>query len=282
MKTLDWREYVAVLVVLAVAGCGAPSWSRRQQAEIGRARSRVEVDAADTVTATVTATGTIRAEDDVRSARRRTGACLEVPARVGDSVAEGDVLVQLDDELAELGLQQAEAQLLLAEADSTTPNPVSDSSAASGRTATSPTPTTRRPSARQVRRARRFMAADAGLAAAERQLRNTEIEHSRRGTRRVHSRRGRAPHSHRRRRWRMSSTTTRSRSSFGLSEDQVADVSAGPARRGPRASASRRELRGYGSSTSARRADDMTRTYPVRVVVGNARSTGCAPGWSRR
>jgi RND family efflux transporter MFP subunit len=113
------RRFLAVvpLIALVIAGCGRQgedSDGLRRPAPIP-----VEVTAIErgSITAFVRGTGTIAARDDVLIAAEAGGRVVDVPVVVGDGVEVGDVLVVLDDELSALAVKQAEAQLLMAEAD---------------------------------------------------------------------------------------------------------------------------------------------------------------------
>ncbi len=263
MKTL----LVIVAVALAAAGCGPRGGSEEEQA-VARVPVRVVEIEKGTVTATVTSTGAIKAMDDVPISAEAGGRVLEVSVHVGDQVSEGDVLVRLDDELATLALRQAEAQRLLAEAE------LDDAEAGlkraqslweSGDIADAEFEATehRAKSARAT-----FLAAEAGFAGAERQLRNTSIESPIDGTVAfVHAEQGHlvtvgTPVAH-------VVNDAVVKIELGLSEDQVSDVR-------PRRPAEVRVRAHPGESFAGRveyvgrRADDMTRTYPVRVVVENS------------
>jgi membrane fusion protein (multidrug efflux system) len=258
---------VFAAAVLVAGGCGPRGGPEEEQA-VERVPVRVVEITAGPVTATVTATGTIKARDDVPISAEAGGRVLEVTARVGDDVSEGDVLVRLDDELAALALRQAEAQRLLAEAE------LDDAEASleraqslwrSGDIADAEREATehRAKSARAS-----FAAAQAGLGAAERQLRNTRIQSPIDGTVVfVHAEEGHliavgTPVAH-------VVNDDVVEIELGLSEDQVPDVS-------PRQAATVRvralpgELFGGKVEYVGRRADDMTKTYPVRVVLRNS------------
>ncbi|MCK4680048.1 biotin/lipoyl-binding protein, partial [bacterium] len=107
---------ILAAAVLVAGGCGPRGGPEEEQA-VERVPVRVVEIKTGPVTATVAATGTIKARDDVPISAEAGGRVVEVVAQVGDRVSEGDVLVQLDDELAELAFRQAEAQSLLAEAE---------------------------------------------------------------------------------------------------------------------------------------------------------------------
>lgn len=112
-RVITRRLLAVAAALLALAGCGRPG---EEGAERGSETIPVDVVrvVAESVDATVTATGTLRAVDDVPVAAETSGRVVEVPVSVGDRVEEGDVLVQLDSELASLAYRQANAQWVVA------------------------------------------------------------------------------------------------------------------------------------------------------------------------
>ncbi len=258
---------ILAAAVLMAGGCG-PRGGPEQEQAVERVPVRVVEITTGPVTATVTATGTIKARDDVPISAEAGGRVLEVTVRVGDSVSEGDVLVQLDDELAELAFRQAEAQRLLAEAE------LDDAEAGFGRAQSlwesgDIADAEQEAAERRAKSARAsFAAAQAGLGAAERQLRNTGIQSPIDGTVAfVYAEEGQliavgTPVAHV-----VNDDTVEIE--LGLSEDQVPDIR-------PRQAAAVRvralpgELFGGKVEYVGRRADDMTKTYPVRVVLRNS------------
>ena len=257
---------ILAAAVLVAGGCRPRGGPEGEQA-VERVPVRVVEITTGPVTATVAATGTIKARDDVPISAEAAGRVLEVVAQVGDSVSEGDVLVRLDDELAALALRQAEAQRLLAEAELDNAEAGLERARSlweSGDIADSEWEATehRAKSARAS-----FAAAQAGLAAAERQLRNTSIQSPIDGTVVfVYAEEGHliavgTPVAH-------VINDDVVEIELGLSEDQVPDVS-------PRRTTTVRvralpgEIFGGKIEYVGRRADDMTKTYPVRVVLPN-------------
>ena len=258
---------ILAAAVLVGGGCGPRGGPEEEQA-VERVPVRVVEIKTGAVTATVAATGTIKARDDVPISAEAGGRVLEVVAQVGDRVSEGDVLVQLDDELAELAFRQAEAQLLLAEAE------LDDAEAGLGRAQSlwesgDIADAEREATERRAKSARAsFAAAQAGLGAAERQLRNTGIKSPIDGTVAfVYAEEGQliavgTPVAH-------VVNDDVVEIELGLSEDQVPDIR-------PRQAAAIRvralpgELFGGKVEYVGRRADDMTKTYPVRVVLRNS------------
>jgi membrane fusion protein (multidrug efflux system) len=219
------------------------------------------------ITATVSATGTIKARDDVPISAEASGRVVEVVAQVGDRVSEGDVLARLDSELAELSQQQAEAQLLLAEAELDDAE-VGLERAMSLWKAGDIADAEKEAAERRAKSARAsFAAATAGANAAARQLRNTGITSPVAGTVAfVHAREGHliamgAPAAH-------VVNDDVVEIELGLTEDQVTDIR-------PRQSAEVKVRALPGERFEGRveyvgrRADDMSKTYPVRVVVPN-------------
>jgi membrane fusion protein (multidrug efflux system) len=192
-----------------------------------------------------------------------------VPVQVGDRVKAGGVLVRLDSELAGLALQQAEAQLLIAEADHGTAEANAERARVlweNGDISDSDFEAADR-AAKASRGA--LLAADAGRASAARQLRNTAIESPVDGTVAfVYAKVGHlvaagTPVAH-------VVDDSSVEIDIGLSEYQVAQV-----RAGQRADVTVRALPGEVFAGRVeyvgRRADDRTKTYPARIVVGNPR-----------
>ncbi|MBD3368294.1 MAG: efflux RND transporter periplasmic adaptor subunit [Candidatus Eisenbacteria bacterium] len=111
------RRLLFVLLLAAlVSGCGGGGGEETARGPEAVPVEVLAIEPEDAV-ATVTATGTLEARDDIPISAEATGRVAEVLVTVGDEVAEGELLVRLDDELARLALRQAEAQLLAAEAD---------------------------------------------------------------------------------------------------------------------------------------------------------------------
>jgi RND family efflux transporter MFP subunit len=254
-------------VVPVVAGCGSRGAPAEEQAATRTPVRVVEIEPV-AITATVSATGTIRARHDVPISAEAGGRVVEVVARVGDRVSEGDVLVRLDSELARLTYRQAEAQVLLAEAeldDAEVGLERAMSLWESGDIADAE----KEAAERRAKSARAsFAAATAGASAAARQLSNTDITSPVDGTvAYVHAEEGHlialgAPAAH-------VVNDDVVEIELGLTEDQVSDVHA----RRP-ADVRVRALPGESFKGMVeyvgRRADDMTKTYPARVVVPNS------------
>ncbi len=257
---------VFLAVSLAVVGCGARGGEPAETAPVG-VPVEVFAVAPSSIVATVAVSGTVAARDDVPVSAEASGRVEEVPVKVGDRVKEDQVLVRLDDELATLTLRQAEAQLLLAEAD------LDDAEANFGRAEKlrqncDISDAEFEASERLAKVARAgFMAADAGRASAARQLRNTEIRSPIDGqVAFVHVEKGEL----------VGAGTPVAQVvndrfveiEVGLNEDQVVDV-----RSGQRAEIRVRALPGEIFAGKVEyvgpRADDRTKTYPVKVVVPN-------------
>jgi membrane fusion protein (multidrug efflux system) len=263
------RAFPVLVTLLLAAGCGPRDGGPAEEAAPRAVPVEVTEVALGSVVSTVTATGTVAARHDVPVSAEASGRVSEVPVGVGDRVAAGQALVHLDSELAELALQQAKAQLLVAEADHETAEAnlerarvlwengdISDSDFEAADRA-----------AKAARGA--LLAADAGRSSAARQLRNTAIESPVDGTVAfVYAKVGHlvaagTPVAH-------VVDDSSVEIDIGLSEDQVAHV-----RSGQRAEVSIRALPGEvfrgRVEYVGRRADDRTRTYPARIVVANPR-----------
>jgi len=260
-----------LLVVLLAAGCGAPGGEPPGTAQEDQTATPVEVYVVERGSAVleVSATGSVAARGDVAISAQVAGQVLDVQVKVGDHVGEGEILVQLDDELAELALDQAEAQLLMAEADL-------DRAEAALRRATelwregdlSDSDFEAAEAAAKAARGS-HMAARAARGQAARQLRNTGIESPIDGVVGfVYVEEGQlvgvgTPVAHV-----VNDDTVEVE--VGLNENQVAGL-----RGGRRASL---RVRAYPGDVFrgeveyvGPKADELTRTYPVRVVVPNAR-----------
>lgn len=262
------RRLPILLLLFVLAGCGGSGGDAPEGGD-AEVRTPVEVYVVEAGSAVleVSATGTVSARDDVRVSAEAAGQVREVPVKVGDRVEEGEVLVKLDDELAKLAVQQAEAQLLLAEADL-------DNAEASLKRARKlwkeeDLSDSDFEAAERVAKAARagHMSAIAARGTAGRQLRNTEIRSSIDGVVAfVYAEEGHligvgTPVAHV-----VNDDTVEI--DVGLNEDQVVDV-----RKGGRATVRARAradetFRGKVEYVGPK-ADDLTRTYPVRVVVHN-------------
>jgi membrane fusion protein (multidrug efflux system) len=258
---------LALAAALAVGGCGRPPGDERASAPEAAVPVEVTVLALSRAVTTVTATGTIRAAGDVQVSSEANGRVIEIPASVGDAVDVGDALVRLDPELAELAVQQARAQLLTADAERGDAElglkraeylwkngDISDLDYETAQT---------RVTAAQAMHA----TAEAGLAAAERQLRDTLISAPITGrVAFIYVEEGQliamgVPVAH-------VVNDDSLEVDFGVGEDRVVDL-----RAGLKATVTVRSLPGEEFAGRVeyvgRRADDMTKTYPVRVVLQN-------------
>ncbi len=269
-----WRGTTAALLPVIVAaavttGCGRPAGGEAETASGAPAAVPVEVTviAPRTTGATVTGTGTIRAVDDVQVSAEASGRVVEIPVTVSDVVEAGSVLVRLDDELAELAVRQARAGLLTAEAE------LADAELALKRSQSLwdnddisdlelETAETRATAARAG-----FATAEAALATAGRQLANTSISAPVSGrVAFVHVVEGQlvsagVPVAH-------VVNDERLELDFGVSEDNVVEM-----RPGQKATVTAGALPGEEFPGRVEyvgpRADDMTKTYPVRVTFAN-------------
>lgn len=255
-----------VLILLLAAGCGSRGGPPQETAPQA-VPVEVTTIALGSAVSTITATGTLAARHDVPVSAEASGRVAEVPVGVGDRVVAGQALVRLDSELAELALQQAEAQLIIAQADHETVEANLERARAlweNGDIADSDFEAADR-GAKAARGA--LLAADAGRASATRQLRNTAIESPVDGTVAfVYANVGHlvaagTPVAH-------VLDDSVMEIDIGLSEDQVVHVKAGQ-----RAEVTVGALSGEVFTGSVeyvgRRADGMTKTYPARIVVPN-------------
>ncbi|MGJ8603530.1 MAG: efflux RND transporter periplasmic adaptor subunit [Marivita sp.] len=85
-------------------------------AQGGPAGVSTEFVSTSTMAETVTVFGEVVAGRESAVAARVGGVAQEVPVRVGDRVAKGDLLASLDTELLEIEMAQAQAQIAIAEA----------------------------------------------------------------------------------------------------------------------------------------------------------------------
>lgn len=261
--------FMAVLMLPpALSGCGGRP-AEGETAGTAEARTPVEVDVVEPHAALleVSAVGTIEARKDIVVSAEAAGQVADVPVMVGDGVAEGDILVRLDDELAELSVQQAAAQLLLAEAD------LDNAEANLKRVTTlwkggdvSDSDHEAAERAAKVARAG-HMAAAAGRASAGRQLRNTEICSPIDGVVAfVHVEEGQLVGVGTPIAQVVNDETVQVE--IGLNENEIVDI-----RRGATAAVRIRALPGETFAGAVEyvgpKADEMTSTYPVRVVVPN-------------
>jgi RND family efflux transporter MFP subunit len=265
-RTLTRSVVLAALTAGLLSSCGGrggpPEGARTQAVP-------VEVHAVDvgSVTATVAATGTIVARDDVLVSAEANGQVKEIPVKVGQRVEKGQTLVMLDEELAELGVKQAEAQLLLAEADLA--NAEANLKRAKTLWESGDIPDADFESTERLAKVARagYMVAEAGLGTARRQLRNARITSPIAGfVAFVHAEEGQlvglgTPVAH-------VVNDSWLEIELGLNEDQVVEVR-------PGRSAEVR-VRAYPDDNFegnieyvGPRAEDLSKTYPVRVVLRN-------------
>ncbi len=253
-------------VLLVVAGCGGRGGPPEKPA-VRVLPIEVLAVAPAAITATVTATAMVEARDDVPVSAEASGQVEAVRVKVGDWVEDGQVLVSLDEELASLGERQAEAQRLLAEAELT-------DAEANFKRATSLwksgdiSDAEYEASERGAKSARAaLMAAEAAHGSAARQLRNTRIASPIAGyVAFVHAEEGHfvavgTPVAR-------VVNDSRVQIEIGLNEDRVVDV-----RKGQPAEIRVRARPGQVFEGRVEyvgpRADDMTKTYPVRILLSN-------------
>jgi RND family efflux transporter MFP subunit len=262
------KRALAILPLLALAaGCGPRGGPPAEEAAPAAVPVEVTEIVPGTAVSTVTATGTVAARNDVPVGAEASGVVSEVPVQVGDRVDAGQVLVRLDSELAELALQQAEAQFLIAQADHEMAEANLDRVRTlweNGDVADSDFEAAER-GAKAARGA--LLAAEAARASAARQLRNTAIESPVGGTVAfVYAEVGHlvaagTPVAH-------VVDDGVVQIDIGLSEDQAVQV-----RPDQKARVTVRALPGEVFEGRVeyvgRRADERTRTYPARIIVAN-------------
>ena len=262
------KRALAWLVILVFAGGCGPRGGPPVE---GSAPPAVPVEVTEvipgTAVSTVTATGTVAARNDVPVGAEASGVVSDVPVQVGDRVEAGQVLVRLDSELAELGLKQAEAQFLIAQADHETAEANLERVRIlweNGDVADSDFEAAER-GAKAARGA--LLAADAGRGSAARQLRNTAIESPVAGTVAfVYAEVGHLVAAGTPVAYVVDDAVVQI--DIGLSEDQAVEV-----KPDQKAVVTVRALKGEVFEGRVeyvgRRADERTRTYPARVIVPN-------------
>ncbi len=123
---MPWRRYLISLMVLAGLAAGAwygwklwnapPEGAGQQQGGFA-----VPVDAAkvrqDTVLRTIEAVGTLAANEQATLRSEQAGVIVEIDFTEGQKVLEGTLLVRIDDVLVQAELQQAQASLVLSQAN---------------------------------------------------------------------------------------------------------------------------------------------------------------------
>lgn len=255
-----------LVAMLIIAGCGRPEGPPDESSAVAVPVEVLQVALGD-VTVAVSATGTVEAREDIPMSAEASGQVEDVLVRVGDRVQAGEVLIRLDSELAALAVRQAEAQLLLAEAD------LDNAEAGLARAqnlweSKDISDAEFEASERLAKIARAgFMAAEAQLGSARRQLRNTEIASPTDGVVAfVYAEQGHLVA--------LGAPVARIvddrevQIEIGLTQDQVLDV-----RPGRRAEVRVRSLSGEVFEGTVEyvgpRADDLTKTYPARIVLAN-------------
>ncbi len=112
------RKYIAIaLSVTLLAGLTVGCSSRNDAEEVSTA-IHVDTQTAERGTLNITGNyiGTLSPNDSVNVTPMVSGTVTEVNVQVGDTVSEGDVLVQFDDTAAELSVESAENAVATAEA----------------------------------------------------------------------------------------------------------------------------------------------------------------------
>lgn len=111
------RAFLIAACTLLFAGLVSQSFAQGRPAGVTTDFVRTEMTAE-----TVSVFGEVVAGRESAVAARVTGIANDVPVRVGDVVGEGDVLARLDPERLAIELEQARAQLRIAEAGITVAN----------------------------------------------------------------------------------------------------------------------------------------------------------------
>src|SRR3990172_7033741 len=107
-KTLIWIAFGAIVLV----GIIYFAFFRKPEIEYNTLEAKRGV-----LAQTVSVTGTLKATDTISLNFETTGRLREVRARVGQTVAKGDILAVLNDENLKLSVDQAKANLEKAEAE---------------------------------------------------------------------------------------------------------------------------------------------------------------------
>jgi len=107
---------LAALLTTALAGAATLAGSSTATAQGGPAAVGTDLVVETEMSETVAVFGEVVSGRQSRVAARVAGVAAEVPVRVGDKVAAGDVLARLDPQLFEIGLAEAQAAVDVAEA----------------------------------------------------------------------------------------------------------------------------------------------------------------------
>src|SRR5690348_4783922 len=101
-----------LILTLVAAGCGprvvATPVAPATSVQVSPARQTDIIQAS-------TYTGDVKAQSDVNVLPKQSGRIVAMPADVGAKVQAGDLLAQIEHTTLDLGLQQAQAQLLTAQ-----------------------------------------------------------------------------------------------------------------------------------------------------------------------
>ncbi len=108
MQTLPTRPYVCAVVAVLLACSGGESEQTGPTAEVVRAR----------IERLVVATGTIEPEQEVEVRPRISGIVDKIHVEAGDRVEEGQPLLEIDHELIEVQVREADAKLEAAHVES--------------------------------------------------------------------------------------------------------------------------------------------------------------------
>jgi RND family efflux transporter MFP subunit len=121
-KAILGVRFLAILIAALALSCAKSDEEKAEGAVSKKPQEEVvpvEVQTVErsTVTETISAVGMVEAWHDVAVSAEASGKVIEVRADEGDAVKKGSVIVRLDDELAALGVAQAEAQVAMARAN---------------------------------------------------------------------------------------------------------------------------------------------------------------------
>jgi len=116
MPRTDAQHRGGPIAALALAILAALLWPAHAPAQGRPAGVTTDVVTEAEMSETVAVFGEVVSGRQSRVAARVAGVAETVPLRVGDRVAEGDVLLEIDTELFEIGLAEARAQVTVAEA----------------------------------------------------------------------------------------------------------------------------------------------------------------------
>lgn len=121
MNEYRWsKRTLGVGLILVCLALAAIMWTKKREAsstttENAAVSVQVATVGLQTILETVSAVGILTANADVMVSAETAGRTVAAPMQVGERVAKGALLAQVDDELLIIALDQAQAQLLMAE-----------------------------------------------------------------------------------------------------------------------------------------------------------------------